>query len=324
MNITESITFLGQVNSRKCYPVREDEVKKNIPYFEIYKTQLGQLDIRSYGFEEHDNAPRMQLWEMYLKNAVLPNIQDNIDITGFYNIELHDSYTYLKNDKDYTNVMSFAKFKEDGKPILIPDPYMICNWGNLLHSIHDHLPFDSKLDKICFYGTTTGNRNPSQNDRLRACVWSLNKQSSMEFKITKVAQMNVQDIINVYGDSTWKEIYCPRHVSVNDQLKYKYQFWLDGNTCRFDVWPFKTNSLIFKPRSSEMLWYYPLLQSGREFVEITDINKMEDLCSFYGANHHIAKHITSNANNMATELFKPLSHTLYTVCLFEEMANNKA
>jgi hypothetical protein len=323
MNIIEDITYLAQVNSRKCYPMRNEDVKKDLPHFEIYRNQSDVLDIKSYGYLGHDNEDRMHLWEYYMKTNILPNIKDNLDIQGFYNIELHDSYTYLNNQKDYTNVMTFAKFKDDAKPILIPDPYMICNWGNVLNTVYDTLPFESKLDKVCFFGTTTGNRNPVNNQRINACVWSLNNQTLCEFKITKVAQMPAESIVTAYGSSVWKEIYLPRHVSLVDQMKYKYNLWMDGNTCKFDVWPTKTNSLILKMNSREMLWYYPLFKAGHEYVEVNDLEKLHETCHYYTANINAAKIITTNANTLAQSLFKPLNHVMYTVKLFEEMACNK-
>lgn len=323
MDFHENIIYLAQTNSRKCYPLREEEIKKEIPYFELYENQLGALNIRCYGYEGHDNEPRMQLWENYMKSAILPNISNECNVAGFYNIELHDSYTYLKNGKDYNNVLTFSKFKNDKDPILIPDPYMICNWGNQFVNFHDHIPFDSKLDKVCFYGTTTGDRNPAKNVRIQTCAWALNHQKHYEFKITKVAQMSVQSIIDAYGLNIWKEIYLPRQVPIVEQLKYKYQLWVDGNTCRFDVWPFHTNSLILKTKSREMLWYYPLLKSGSEYVDVPHLEKLADIREFHKSNLHESRRITSNANQLAKYLCKPFIHSLYTTALFESFALNK-
>ncbi len=323
MNIRENIQFLASVNSRSCFPQREEAIKKNIPYFEIYKDSLDKLCVRGYGHQGHDNEPRMGMWEHYLRHAILPNIGEGHDVTGFYNIELHDSYTYLNNGKDYKNVFTFAKFKDDSGPVLIPDPYMICNWGNMLQSVQDEIPIENKLRKVTFTGTTTGNRDPAHNERIKACIWSLDNQDMFEFKITKVAQMSVDSIVNTYGASVWKDIYLPRHVSIHDQLRYKFHLNLDGNTCRFDVWPYKTNSLVLKMNSREMLWYHPLLRANCEFVEVESLDRLKDICEFYSKNVNIAKHMTHNANRLSHELFVPFSHMYYTVNLFETMAHNK-
>ena len=324
MNLNDTILYLAQVNSRKACPVRSlEDVKSDIPGFEIFEGPMGNLDIRGFGHKGHDNEPRMELWTMYMKHAILPNITEGrSDVKGFYNIELHDSYTYLNNDKDYRNVLTFTKFKDDAGPVVVPDPYMICNWGNTLQNIHDNIPFENKLDKVIFFGTTTGSRNPIENIRLKACSWALDKQDLCEIKITKVAQMTEADIVSAWGASKWKEMYLPRMVHHVEQMKYKYFLDLPGNTEKFDRWNFKTNCLTLKLRTNEMLWYYPMMRAKSEYVEVDDLNRLEDVCDFYNNNHNAAKMIIGNANRLAAELFRPYCHTYYTIKLFESLAAN--
>jgi len=320
MNTHENIIHLAQLNSRSCHPKRKEDIHKHLPYFEIYKDQLNHLNVRCSHCAQMD---RMHLWETYLKNHILPNIGDPYDITGFYNIELHDSYTYLKNGHDYQNVFTFSKFKDDSGPVLIPDPDMITNWKNMLQNIQDDVHFDNKLNKIIFAGATTGHHDPSKNERIKACLWSLEYQDICEFKLTKVSQMSMDSIISTYGANQWKDIYLPRHMTIQEQLRYKYHLHIDGNTCRFDVWPMKTNSLLLKMRSHEMLWYYPMIKANSEFVEVSSLDHLSDIQEYYTANPRMARLIIKNANNLAKELFTPFSHILYTINLFETMALNR-
>jgi hypothetical protein len=125
MNSTETIQYQAQLNAVKCYPKRKEEVNASLPYFEIYKDNYNRYDIRAYNYEKEDNAPRMPYIQNYLKNSILPNVDKQIDVSGFYNIELHDSYTYRNNGLDYSNVLTFAKFKQDKGPVLIPDIYQM-------------------------------------------------------------------------------------------------------------------------------------------------------------------------------------------------------
>jgi len=324
MNHIDNIVFLAQSNAKHHRPLREDEVKKNIPYFEIYKNDLGKLDLKWSSYKGHDNEPRMNLYDSYFKNGVFPNITEDIDsLVGFYNLELHDGYNYLENGKDYSGVMTFSKTKEDSKPILIPDPYQVCNWGGVLNQLDDTIQFDNKLKKVIFCGTTTGHKNPALNVRLNACKWALDHNELCEFKITKVAQMTELDIMRVFGDD-WKDMYLPRHITFNEQMKYRYHMVIDGNVSRFDVWPFKTNSLVLKLASRDMLWYYPLLSSGREFVEVQSLDQLEDICERYNSVPGLARTIISNANTFARDFFKPITHTFYMMNLFQEIAVNKA
>jgi len=324
MNVVDNIVFLAQSNSKNARPLREEEVKKNIPYIEVYEDPVTRkLSTKPYGHIGHDNEPRMGLYETYFKNSIFPNLDPSADIKGFYNIELHDGYNYLDNGKDYSNVMTFSKTKGHAHPILIPDPYQVCNWGNALPTIVDKIPFENKMNKVIFCGTTTGNRDPAKNTRLAACRWSLGHCDMCEFKITKVAQMTELDILRVYGDF-WKDMYLPRNISYSEQHKYKYHMNIDGNVSRFDVWPFKCNSLVLKLKSNDMLWYHPFLKAGHDFVEISDLNDLRHVTDVYNNNAVYAKAIIANANKTASNIFHPLAHSLYTVSLFETMSSNKA
>lgn len=319
MNIQEDVIYLAQVNSRSCHPLREDEVDKSLPYFEIYKNDIGRYSTNIFNYKNHDNAPRMDLWKSYLQNSIFPNIHPMVDICGFYNIQLHDSYTYLDDNKSYKNVLCFSKFKQDPDPILVPDPYMICNYGNMLDSVNDVYDWTQKLDKVCFCGTTTGKKNPSTNDRIKMCIWSLNHKDICDFYITKVAQMDFNNINN--SVSEFNKIYRPPF-SLDDQLKYKYHMVMDGNTCRFDVWYMKTNNVVMKYDSKEMLWYYPFLQSDTHYVEVNE-NTIRSKVNFFNNNHQHAAIMIYNTQRMAANLFRPIVHQMYTINLFENIAINK-
>jgi hypothetical protein len=166
-----------------------------------------------------------------------------------------------------------------------------------------------KKPQICFFGTTTGNRNAEFNERINLCKWALDK-TFCNFKITKVAQMPPpRDIYSILSN----------RISIVDQLEYKYHLNVDGNTCRFDVWPFKTNTVIMKYPSKEMLWYYPFLQDDFHYTEVEKSN-MENKMKFYQNNPHIAEFMIQNANQLCVNLFRSICHQSYTIHLFESMA----
>ena len=98
MNSTETIKYQGIINSGSCYPKRLEEINQDLPFFEILKDQNNRYDIKFYNYEKEDNAPRVPYLQSYFKNSILSNIEKSIDLKGFYNIELHDSYTYRNNN----------------------------------------------------------------------------------------------------------------------------------------------------------------------------------------------------------------------------------
>jgi hypothetical protein len=321
MNHQDNILYLAQVNSRSCYPKRLEDIDVTLPYFEIKKNDVGRYGFKGFNYELHDNAPRMQLWEQYLTNAILPNIDPSVDVSGYYNIQLHDSYTYLNDKKRYKDVLVFSKFKADKDPVMIPDPYMICNWGNMLNGINDTTSWEDKKEKVIFCGTTTGSRDPLKNERINLCLWAKDKRDWIDSYITKVAQIDPLAIQKSIGGPVFQSI-TKQHVSLDEQMKYRYHLAVDGNTCKFDVWYYATNNVVMKYASKEMLWYFPLLQNDIHYVDVTKEN-MKAKFDFFNNNRDHAMMMIYNARKFAQTMFRPIIHQMYTINLFESIATNK-
>ena len=315
MNDIESYQWLAQCNAKYGRPKRREEIDPTLPYFEIFRCPMGRYDIRGFNFEAHDNASRMMLWEMYMKQRILPQIKNSI--CGFYNIELHDSYTYLdKPRSQYRGCLTFSKFKSDNTPVLIPDPYAMQGWGGGLASIKDQMEWKDKTNKVCFYGTTTGSRTPSDNQRINMCLWSLKRPNLYDFKITKIAQMEAADVYAYLG--TNKDAVMSPPVSPAEQMKYKYHMVLDGNTCRFDIWHYLTNTVTMKYESAEMLWYYPLLLDKTHYLEV---NK-DTMEAKMNIQEKEAAFLIENAKRTINKIISPISHMFYLSSVFEYMADN--
>jgi len=288
---------------------------------------MNRLVVECHNYQGHDNEPRMELYRNYFQSYVLPNVCTD-DVCGFYNIELHDSYTYLekKDESEYSTngLLTFSKFKPHRGPTLIPDPYMVVNWGNQLSHIRDTYSWETKSDTACFYGTTTGNRCPERNKRISFCFYS-NGIPELECKLTKVAQIPEPEIVYSVGEEMWKKMYHPTPVHPNEQMKHKFMICLDGNTCRFDVWNYLTNSLTLKAKSNEMLWYYPLLQPNEHFIQFhhMDIEGLRSCIKYLLSNPQQCKRIVENAQHFAKTYMTPIMHLQYSVAMFEAIADNK-
>lgn len=318
MNTIETVKYQAQLNSGKCYPKRFEDINNLLPYFEIFKNSFNRFDVRCFNYENEDNAPRMPYIQNYLKTSILPNIDKSTDITGFYNIELHDSYSYRNNGLDYSNVFTFAKFKDHKGPVLLPDIYQLGNYGNTL-AFDDRITWDKKEDKVIFRGGTTGNRDPLHNKRIDICNWALNKPELYDFKITNIVQMDAQHVANCIPKLS--NILAPA-MPIEEQLKYKYIFCIDGNTCKFDCWPYKTNSVILKYESKEMLWYYPMMIDRFHFMNVDKTN-MESTINHLNTNPVEAQIMSINARRFVHDILKAIAHQVYTVELFESIGHNK-
>ena len=320
MNCIDMIKWMGTVNAKKCYPKELDKINKTLPYFEVQKNECGRYDvIKKMNYLEHDNAPRMDFVIKYLQQNIFPNIDKACNLSGFYNIELHDSFSYLENGNVYEDVLGFGGLKNNNLPgIMMPDTYMMGNWGNQHDYISDNIQFEDKIKKVVWVGTTTGSRVARENKRIQTCIWALDKKNMCDFNITNVAQMAIPDILNAVP--RFAEIYKPR-MKMEDQMKYRYHLTIDGNASPWNVVEYFTNSLILKYASNNMLWYYPLLQDRHHYVEV-DVHSLEKEYIYYENNVKEAMNIVSNSNKLARELFKPFIVQQYCVSLFEGISQN--
>jgi hypothetical protein len=241
--------------------------------------------------------------------------------------EDHPKETDVSYDID--GLLTFSKYKQDRGPVLLPDPYMVCNWGGALHTINDPYRWNQKTTSACFYGTTTGRRDPAKNERLNFCHLCHKSNLHSDFlncKITKIAQMHPNDIIQYFdGQDNFMKIYQQTPVSYTQQMKHKFLISMDGNTCRYDVWNYKTNSVTLKSRSQEMLWYYPFMRAGEHFIEFdpSDITGLGSIVKKYGDDEPTCQRISGTANAFIHQYSQPIAHMQYTVSLFESMADNR-
>jgi hypothetical protein len=328
MNFNESIHWLAKVHSTKCYPkVCEDDIDKSLPYFQLIKERIDKYTFKAFNYETHDNAPRMTYVADYLLKHVLPNVEG--DLSGYYNIQLHDNYSYLHDSKCYNGVLCFGGMKQDCKNrwvVQLPDCYFMGNWGGKYDIMIDCIEWKNKKSKIIFAGTTTGSRDPLKNERINTCLWSLKdeRRNICDFHITNIAQINPREILTKVPD--FKYIYTPP-ISLKEQMQYKYHLSIDGNTCRWNPDVYFMNSLNFQLTSKDMLWYYPLLRNNEHYIEVSttensDIELIKKY-KYYENNPQDAQRIIRNANELAKKLFNSNVCQQYTIALFENIADNK-
>jgi len=312
MDNFETITYLGTEQGKRLKPIETpEELKKGVPWFRIQGREVTSFG----GHIGHDNADRLPFFTQYLTTNVLPHVEALAKLDGYYNIELHDTYSYLKNGIDYRNCLTWSKRKEDRDVILLPDLYHICNFGDKLQKHVDTLDWASKpCDRIGFWGTTTGERDPKKNERLKMCDWSVDHPET-EFYITKVAQMDAKDVQTAYPRF---DEFSSASISPETMFDYKFLLDIPGNTCSWDRVPLVLNSksLLFKMPCRDMCFYYPLLHSGTHFASVNTFNMLNQR-KFYLSNPRIARFMTECANKFATDFLHARHALMYTVGLFE-------
>lgn len=317
MKFDDQISWLAKINSANLRPKRFEEIDSTLPYFKVYKNELNKYAIDCFNYKTHDNAPRMNYISNFLLNDVFPNVDKEINLNGYYSIQLHDTYTYLNDNKNYTDVLCFGQSKHHKGPVMLPDCYFIGDWGDKYNNISDNNTWDNKISQIIFAGTTTGNRNPKLNERIKTCIWAIDKPQC-NFYITNIAQINPQQILNDIPN--FKDIYRPP-ISFEEQMKYKYILNIDGNTVKWNPDYTFTNSLGFNMPSNDLLWYSSLLHDKNHYTAV-NLDSIINTYNYYENNKKDALRIVENANELARKLFKKSIAVDYTVELFNNIASN--
>jgi hypothetical protein len=334
MDNTDAVRCLAATFAARAAPLRRSELRADLPYLRIARSPLNprRFMVQEAGnYEQHPNADRMLLVAAYLNTHALPFVDPAANLhDAFFNIELHDSYTYLPargetspDTAKYDGVLTFARRIEDTGPVLLPDPYQMTNYGGLMHAYTDSIPAAAKKDdRAVFVGATTGDPVPARNARIQLCLWASENADVMHAKVTKVAQMSKAAMEASIGADACERIVAPPY-SLAAQHEFRYHLNMDGNTCRFDVWPFASQSVVLKMRSPDMLWWHPLMREGREFVGVTSFEDVRTQRARLQADGKQRTSIVASANAFARHLLQPTMHHLYTAALLEHLGGNR-
>jgi hypothetical protein len=324
MNSTETIEYLGRSQGKYLTPYLDKSgLKKDIPFISITKSYVKNVwqVTEAGGYVGHDNEPRMQMICDYLNQTILPNVRSDVNISGFYNIELHDGYSYRNVDpKKYDNVIVFNKLKNHNRAICVPNPYQIQGYGDLF--VKDQIPWEDKLNKIVGAYTTTGSTDPSKNVRVQTCLWSLNHRDVCDVYLTRIAQMSPEDLFDKYPQI--KNTFAD-YIPFEEQTKYKFILSLPGNVSSwFESLTLYTKSLMIQKDQADINWYSPILLDGYHYSRYYENDEILKKMKYFLSNPAEAKYITFNANKFVSDFMYPPTHAqLYWTSLLEEMADNR-
>ena len=266
--------------------------------------------------------------ENYLRKEIIVNIFNdeiqnllNIKKKFIVKINLHDN-SHLEG------VLTFGSKINNNKSVLIPDLYQMKNYNDsMIYGKNDKLDFNNKINKIIFYGSSTGSTDLNLNQRVNNCIWSLKNSWANEntfFKITNIVQINNIQLSNytIKNDIQLKDIMS-KNVTINEQLKYKYILSIDGNTWAWDrpIWIMSSNSLFLKYDSDNIGWYYEFLKEGIHYIGVNQDN-IEKKYNFFENNINQSYEIINNSKNFVKDYCLEESWKLYLKTLFEEISDS--
>lgn len=149
-------------------------------------------------------------------------------------------------------------------------------------------------------GTTTGGQYRMDNylSFPRSRLVALSKQHPEYLD----ARFNAHCLTPDLGDRLQSQGYMGASLSAADQLHYKYQILIDGNSCAYSraYWQLFSNSLILKVESDNIQWYYDALSPYKHYVPVkSDLSNLIEQIEWARSHDREARQIIQNANAFA-------------------------
>ncbi len=312
-------------------------IDRTIPLFCIKRDQAGKYACGFVGgfSGDYTAAYRAPAYERFFQAAVLPNVDREVDVSGLYHLELHDSASAAAiATTGGHGALTFGKdlrARGAGRSrALLPDYYQVLSFNrgpdvpsfiDLADKL-DRKPFEAKKAKVLFAGTTTGDLDPLKNQRVEACRWARRVdplREKYELYLTSCRQIDpavlrakVPEVDHVMREFVPEEAH----------FDYRYVLNICGNTYCWSRAPMilSGRSLMVNLNDAQGGWYYPLLRANTHFVGIDSIEQLPKALEACEANPATCKQIIGNANTFVKQYCSLAAAALYTKFLLEEVA----
>jgi hypothetical protein len=206
------------------------------------------------------------------------------------------------NSKEDIPVFAMCKMDSD-RIILLPDYEALGTRFQVLKGVDItkiKFPWEEKMSQLIWRGSTAQlfvrilERHLPRLSRLKLCELSEMYPELIDAKYTIFTQggEKIPYLKKFQGDT----------ISFKDQMYYKYHILIDGNVCPYTKsgWKFFTNSLIFKPHSKWVQWYYGDLKPYVHYVPVKeDLSDLVEKLHWAQGNDAEAKKIATNCREFA-------------------------
>lgn len=168
----------------------------------------------------------------------------------------------------------FAMCKIDSEQILLVPDYEILGKRYQVLKEKDiaevTVPWEKKIPRLIWRGSTAQKwlkieeKHLPLLSRLKLCELSELYPALIDAKYTIFAQGGEK--------IPYLRKFAGNRVSFEEQMQYKYHILIDGNTCPYSNsgWKFFTGSLLFKPLSGWIQWYYGELLPYRHYIPVEE------------------------------------------------------
>ncbi len=285
--------------------MREYFSKKLIPH-SIVEVQIKKNKIRKFMVPEIKNN-----WISYRFSLVHNALRDLArshplpDVTFF--IHLWDSY---EEDSPFP-LFVFAKNKKFSGQLMLPDHCALGREYQILSGIDlekREIPWEGRFPKLVWRGSASqgivlNSENFRTISRVTLCELSKAFPNLIDAGFTIYSQ----------GADTVPQMeeYRKERLSYQELVKSKYQCWVDGNSASYSDsgWRFFSNSVVVKPESENIQWYYQALEPGKHYISVkANLEDLVEKVEYLQSHDAYAQEIAKNGREFAlTHLTHPES-----------------
>ena len=174
------------------------------------------------------------------------DFKDNLEVK----LENENEFAIMHKEK---YILAQANQNSVANVIDVPDRYYFyLNRYNEYRSLHNFVPFNTKINKIVFAGQLKGTK--------------------YNFTTRRDIEMSQREYF--YSDAVPKEDYiiAPKYMEITDMIGYKYLLDIDGNAGSWDstAWKLNSGSVILKVESCWRQWFHNDYIPWVHYVPIKD------------------------------------------------------
>jgi hypothetical protein len=225
-----------------------------------------------------------------------------------------------KYSKPTLSVPAFIMFQDLNRPtetnkLIFPDAkFLAKDWNNLLNSVKK-IPWESKINKIFWRGNASGEvpyniKNISELTRMKLVMLSRIFPKYIDAKFDNYSSQfsndksgrNLKKAIDILNLKT------DHKINILENLQYKYLISVDGSEATGTMlpWIMSSNSLLLKPNSDKLQWFYPALKENFHYVSLKhDLTDIHTKFLWLESNQDKIAQIIKNANLFVTNNLSP-------------------
>lgn len=233
--------------------------------------------------------------------SFVASVYDVVTLPAHIPMEKHETLPYLMFSRDNNHPW-------EKEAILAPDWMNMITWPHLKKRIDlasKLHPWSSREKKIFWrggYADSTGYRR-----KLVEFSYNYSKPNHIQANFTQ-------------GESFVSSMLP------EDHLNYTYQVTIDGVRCTWErfVWQLYSHSVVIKPESSQIQWFYHAIKPGIHYIQTSnDPHDLLELHKWMTTHDHEMQKIAQNAHEFVQNELMIEDMYLYWIILLREYAKRQ-